>query len=99
MLAGMPRPPKGTPTPFGALLVRAIERSGETLTAFAAKVGVTPTLVSFIVYGKRTPTPDAMARWADVLGLAGGERQAFMAAAALEHVPDPLREYVQAKRR
>lgn len=89
-----PRLPSGPPTPFGALLLRHAERAGLTASALAKAAGVSLTHTSAAIYGRRTPPPDAVLRWADTLRLQGRERTAFLRAAAAEHVPEQLRRWL-----
>ena len=81
---------------FGDLLTALVARRGLTMAAFAARGGASASTLSRIRRGDRAPTAPQAARWADALGLQGGEREEFLASAALAQAPAAVRARVAA---
>lgn len=70
---------------FSNLLRDILKSHGLSQRAFAKKAGITQSAVSHYL-GDRAPPPlDRIVRWAEVLGLSGHERTAFVGAAHLSH--------------
>lgn len=75
---------------FGNLLGSLLDQGGMTRVDFAAKAGVSASFVSNLIAGDRTPPPDKIDGWADILGLRGRERDHFLDLAMLAHLPTEL---------
>jgi len=55
--------------PFLDELVRARQARGQSIRQFAEELGVSATFVSLVEAGKKTPSEDLAARWAELLGI------------------------------
>jgi transcriptional regulator with XRE-family HTH domain len=75
---------------FGDLLRVLIERMPMTRVEFAEKTGIAASFVSNLIAGDRSPPPDRLELFADVLGLRGREREHFLDLAMLAHLPRDL---------
>jgi transcriptional regulator with XRE-family HTH domain len=75
---------------FHELFRAHLAKSGLTQAAFAAVTQDHDSNVNSVVRGKRPPPLHRLARWADVLKLAGDERQEFLQAGVRKHMPKEL---------
>ena len=57
-------------------LVRARQARGQSIRQFAEELGVSATFVSMVEAGRKTPSADTAARWAELLGI---NRRVFLA--------------------
>ncbi|HYE07703.1 MAG TPA: helix-turn-helix transcriptional regulator [Planctomycetota bacterium] len=76
---------------FSRLLIAALAKGERTHTWLAERLGFTQQHVSDIVNGKHRPPRRKIEAMAEVLGLEGQARQAFLDEAYLTHVPDFIR--------
>lgn len=83
-------------TPFGRLLERLWSARGLCQHSFAQALGISPGVVQFIRVGRRRPPLHDLERWAEVLALAGQEREVFLLIGRLEHAPAEVRTWIRA---
>lgn len=76
---------------FARLLRAALDRNERTGTWLAERLGFTQQHASDIVTGKHRPPRGKIESMAELLGLEGDARQAFLDEAYLTHVPDFIR--------
>lgn len=78
---------------FAATLKRMLDERKLGLREFARRTKRSPGFVHGVVHGTIGP-PDDITTWADVLGLQGAGRDAFMLAGALARSPALVRDHV-----
>ncbi len=92
----MPRRRIHEQTRFGDLLDDVLHQRGLTIQGFCAKVGCSPSVVT---YAKTlTLNPERIERWADALALVGDERTRFIDLAWLAHSPPHVQVLVERQR-
>ncbi|MBA3847582.1 MAG: helix-turn-helix transcriptional regulator [Planctomycetes bacterium] len=76
------------PSAFGQFMKERWEKLGLHQAEFCRRVGKPAGWVQQIREGKKTPPLGEMATWANVLDLAGVDRQRFFDLAAVAHLPE-----------
>ena len=76
---------------FGSLLGDLITDAGMNRADFAHRAHVSASFVSNVIHDDRSPPPDALERWADLLALRGRKREHFLDMAMLRHLPAEVR--------
>ena len=83
------------PRAFGQDLADAITAAGMTKAQFARAAGCTKSLVTDVVCGRRKVPLAQAERWAAVLHAAVRDRLAFVRAAAVDHCPPVVQEWIR----
>lgn len=72
-------------SPFGAMLVEAMQRRGLSVRAFARGVGVSEGLVRMVIRGDRRPPLDRLGQWIACVGADGTMEERLCAEALAAH--------------
>lgn len=81
------------------MLAALLKERGLSQSAFARKVGLTPSRVSQVVNELELVPKRQAAKWADVIGLHGEDREHFLVAALVPHCPPEIQRYIEKLRR
>ncbi len=63
--------------PFGDMLARRLAEQGMSQAEFARRAQVPRSVISEVIHGRRKPPRVRAKRWADILGIAPGDRLAW----------------------
>jgi hypothetical protein len=79
---------------FGDLLANHLKRRHLSARAFAKRVRIGTSFLRYVMLGSKPVPEKRIEPWADVLELAGEERERFVDEAWLSHCPDHVRKLV-----
>ena|ERR1035437_7703705 len=84
------------PSGFAVMLRKTLARRGMSLAALARASGCRHGHLSMVSRDCRRPSYAMAGRWADSLGLSGGERERFLLLASVTHAPTEARPALDA---